>query len=93
MEVILFTMKGCEHCDHLKKILNERKISFIEKDIDKNKKVYDDFSKAVKSDYLPAALIGKKAFVPDQSFKTIVQAGSLIESYLSGLSHRGNHLG
>ena len=93
MEVILFTMKGCEHCDHLKKILNERKISFIEKDIDKNKKVYDDFSKAVKSDYLPAALIGKKAFIPDKSFKTMVQAGSLIENYLSGLSHHENHLG
>ena len=93
MEVILFTMEGCPHCTQLKKILNERKISFIEKDVDKNKEIYDNFSKIVKSDYLPAALIGKKAFIPDQSFKTMDQAGRLIENYLLGLSHRGNHLG
>ena len=40
MEVILFTMKECHHCTRLKKILNERKISFIEKDVDKNKEIY-----------------------------------------------------
>jgi len=93
MEVIMFTMKGCLHCDKLKKILNESNISFIEKDVDKHEKIYERFSKAVKSDYLPAVVIGKQAFIPDRSFKTIEQAGKTIQNYLMEQSNRGNHLG
>ena len=93
MEVIMYTMKGCLHCNNLKKFLNERKISFIEKDIEDHEPEYEKFSKAVKSEYLPAVLIGKKAFLPEKSFKTIIQASRIIESYLAGLSHHGHHLG
>ena len=93
MEVIMYTMEGCPHCVKLKKILNENKISFIEKDIGDHEEEYDKFSEAVKSEFLPAVLIGKKAFIPDRSFKTISQAGTLIESYLRGLSHHDRHLG
>ena len=93
MEVIMYTMKGCPHCDRLKKILNENKISFIEKDVGDHEEEYDKFSEAVKSEFLPAVLIGKKAFIPDKSFKTIPQAGTLIESYLQGLAYRDRHLG
>ena len=89
----MYTMKGCIHCDKLKKILKENKIPFNEKDIEKYEEEYNKFSEAVKSEYLPAVLIGKKAFIPERSFKTISQAGSLIESYLKGLSHHGRHLG
>ena len=61
MEVILYTMKGCPFCDDLKKILNENKVPFLEKDIEDNEKEYDKFSEAVKSEFLPAVLIGKKS--------------------------------
>jgi len=93
MEVILYTMKGCPFCDDLKKILNENKVPFHEKDIDENEKEYDKFSEAVKSEFLPAVLIGKKAFIPDRSFKTIDQAGKIIQNYLLEQQNRGNHLG
>ena len=93
MEVILYTMKGCPFCDDLKKILNENKVPFLEKDIEDNEKEYDKFSEAVKSEFLPAVLIGKKAFIPDRSFKTIDQAGKIIQNYLLEQENRGNHLG
>lgn len=92
MEVIMFTMKGCHHCDKLKKILSESNISFVEKDVDEHERVYNNFSKAVKSEYLPAVVIGKQVFIPERSFKTIEQAGKSIQKYLLEQSHRGNHL-
>ena len=91
-KVILFTMKGCPHCDKLKNKLKENKIQFVEKDVDKHEKIYEQFSKAVKSDYLPAVLIGKRAFVPDRSFKSINEASKVIKNYLSAQSDRENYL-
>ena len=93
MKVIVYTMDGCPHCDNLKKILKENKITFTEKNVDKYEKEYEKFSKIVESEYLPAILVGKRAFIPEKSFKTISQAGTLIESYLLEQSNRGNHLG
>ena len=90
--IILFTMKGCPHCDKLKKTLNEYNISFEEKDVDKNVKLYENFSKAVDSDYLPAVLIGKKAFIAERSFKTIKQAGEVIQNFLLEQDRHGNRL-
>jgi len=89
----MFTMKGCHHCDNLKKKLTENKISFMEKDVDEHEKMYEKFSKAVKSDFLPAVIIGKKAFIPDRSFKTIDQGAQIIEDYLLEHDHQGPHLG
>jgi glutaredoxin len=88
----MFTMKGCPYCDDLKKKLTENKISFTEKDVDEHEKIYEKFSKAVKSDFLPAIIIGKKAFIPDRSFKTIDQGAKIIKNYLLEHDHQGPHL-
>ena len=88
MEVVVFTMKGCPHCDNLKEKLNENNIKFIEKDVDKHEKTYEKFSEAVDSEYLPAILIGKKAFIPERSFTTIEEASKNIKNYLLEQSHR-----
>ena len=40
-KVILYTMKGCSHCDDMKESLKKSKIKFIGRDIDKYKKEYD----------------------------------------------------
>ena len=92
MKVIIYTMEGCPYCDELKEKLNESNISFIEKDIDKNIKEYDKFSEAVKSEFLPAVLIGKKAFIPERSFHTIDQANKVIRNYLLEQQNRGPRL-
>ncbi len=91
-KVILFTMKGCPHCDKLKNKLIENEIQFVEKDVDKYEKTYEQFSKAVKSDYLPAVLIGKRAFIPDRSFKNMNEASKIIKQYLLEQDRRGHHL-
>jgi len=93
MEVVVFTMKGCPHCDELKKILVEKKITFTEKDVDDNEETYNKFSKAVDNEYLPAILIGRKAFLAERSYKTIKQAGNLIQNFLLEQDRRGHHLG
>ena len=92
-EVIIFTMEGCPYCDELKEVLQEHKISYREKNVDENEEMYEKFSKAVNSEFLPAIIIGKRAFLPEQSFKTIKQAGKIVKNYLLEQSHRGNHLG
>ena len=91
MKVVVFSMEGCPHCDNLKNILKERNISFVERDVDKHEVLYENFSRAVKSEFLPAVVIGKKAFLPEKSFKTIEQAGEIIQNYLQGLDHHDHH--
>lgn len=89
---IVFSMEGCPHCDNLKKQLTERNIEFVEKDVDKeeNEVLYESFSKKVDSTYLPAVLIGKKAFIADKSYSTIDQAVNIIENYLQELYRHEN---
>ena len=85
MEIKIFSMKGCPHCDNLKNKLKENKIDFTEIDVDENEKLYEAFSKKVKNDFLPAILIDKTAFLPDKSFNTIDEAIIQIKTHLQVL--------
>tara|TARA_R110002020_G_scaffold222922_1_gene431863 strand:- start:3421 stop:3678 length:258 start_codon:yes stop_codon:yes gene_type:complete len=85
MEIKIFSMKGCPHCDNLKNKLKENKIDFTEIDVDENEKLYEAFSKKVKNDFLPAILIDKTAFLPDKSFNTIDEAVTQIKTHLQVL--------
>lgn len=82
MEIKIFSVKGCPHCENLKNKLNENNISFIELDVDENEKLYENFSKKVNNEFLPAILIGKTAYVPEKSFKTINEAVELIKKHV-----------
>jgi glutaredoxin len=85
MEIKIFSMKGCQQCDNLKNQLKESKIDFTEVDIDDNKELYDSFSKKVDSEFLPAVVIGKTAFLPERSFNTIDEAVKQIKTHLQVL--------
>ena len=85
MEIKIFSMKGCPHCDNLKDKLKENKIDFVVIDVDENEKLYEAFSKKVKNDLLPAVLIDKTAFLPDKSFNTIDEAVIQIKTHLQVL--------
>ena len=85
MEIKIFSMKGCPHCDNLKNKLKENKIDFTEIDVDENEKLYESFSKKVGNDFLPAILIDKTAFLPDRSFNTIDEAVTQIKTHLQVL--------
>ena len=90
---IVFSMKGCPHCDNLKSQLKESNITFKEIDVDEteNELLYESFSKKVESEYLPAIVIGKKAFLPERSFKKIDDAVVMVKEYLQVLSDHENH--
>ena len=82
MEINVFSMKGCPHCDNLKNKLKENNIEFVEIDIDDNNLLYERFSKKVDNEFLPAILIGKTAYVPEKSFTTIDEAVELVKKHL-----------
>ena len=79
---VVFSMKGCPHCDNLKNKLKENNIEFVEIDIDDNNLLYERFSKKVDNEFLPAILIGKTAYVPERSFTTIDEAVELVKKHL-----------
>ena len=82
VRVKVFSMKGCPHCENLKNKLNENNIDYIEIDIDEHEELYNNFSKKVNNEYLPAILMDRTAFVPERSFNTIDEAVSLIKNQL-----------
>ncbi len=81
--VIVFSMKGCPWCIKLKDQLKENKISYIEKDIDDYKELYDKFVEKTGNDLLPSVIVGKKALVPEKSFKTIEECVSQITKLIN----------
>lgn len=85
MEIKIFSMKGCPHCDKLKDKLKENDINFLVLDVDEHEELYDKFSKKVDNEFLPAILIGKTAFLPEKSFQTIDDAVNLVKKHLQGL--------
>lgn len=52
-QIVLFSVKGCKECDKLRNYLQNRGISFIEKDIDKH---IDEYSRYTEI-YLPPLLL------------------------------------
>ena len=85
MKVKVFSMKGCPHCDKLKTQLKENNIEFLELDVDQHEELYENFSKKVENEYLPALLVGNTAFVPEKSFNTIDEAIELVKKHLQVL--------
>jgi glutaredoxin len=82
MEISVFSMKGCPHCDNLKNKLKENNIEFVEIDINENELLYERFSKKVNNEFLPAILVGKTAYVPEKSFTTIDEAVELVKKHI-----------
>jgi glutaredoxin len=76
VHTIVFTMKGCPHCDHIKDLLKENNIPFYNRDIDQYEEDYEVFKKVTESDYVPALLIVEEdedelrsfQYVPEKHF-------------------------
>lgn len=81
--VIVFSMKGCPWCTKLKDQLKENNITYLEKDIDDYKDLYDKFVEKTGSDLLPSVIVGKKALVPEKSFKTIEECVTQITKIIN----------
>ena len=91
IHTIIYTMKGCPHCEHIKELLEESQIDFIGRDIDDNEEEYEEFKKLTGSDYVPALLIIEKNskeikpyfYVPEKDFNEINEAVEIIKKHNS----------
>ena len=90
-QVVLYSMKGCPWCDKMKEALNEGKIEYRERDIDKYKKEYDMFVEATGNEYVPAFMLMKvegetikdvKLLAPERDYDDIPEAIEKIKKYL-----------
>lgn len=89
VHTIIFTMKGCPHCDDIKNKLNENNISFFDRDIHEYASEYDDFVKFTGSEFVPALLIVEEEennnelksyfYVPDKHYHEINEAVEIIK--------------
>ena len=91
-KVIVYTMKGCRHCDDMKKMLKDSKIEFTPRDIDVFKNEYDLFVQATDSEFIPAFMLltvekgnktsNIKLLVPDNDFEDLDEALVKVKRYL-----------
>lgn len=89
VSVIVYTMKGCPYCVDFKKMLDETKIEFFERDIDEFSDEYDLFSKINNNEMIPAVLIietenGEHTayqYVPERDFHELTEAVAIIENH------------
>ena len=83
--VVVFTMKGCPHCEEFKELLVKENIEFVDADIDDNSEEYNMFVKMTENEYVPAIMIvneqtrDAKFYVPDRDFEDLDQAVNLIK--------------
>jgi glutaredoxin len=88
--LILYTMKGCPHCETMKKQLNEEKIEYYERDIDEHSDEYDIFVEITENDYVPAFMIVESPevkpntllFAPGKDFEVIEEGVRIIKEHL-----------
>jgi len=87
--VVVFSMKGCPHCDMLKIMLNEAKLKFISRDIDEHQDEYEMFSKAVGNEYVPALMLIENPnknpktnlYAPERDYNELEEAVKIIREF------------
>jgi len=89
---IVYTMKGCPHCIHIKEELNKNNLPFIERDIDDFESEYDDFTKIVQNEYVPAMMLitldeneeakNVKFLAPDRDYQDIFEGVEIVKNYI-----------
>jgi glutaredoxin len=87
---IVFTMKGCPHCEILKVMLKESEIEYIDRDIDEYEDEYNLFVEATGSDYVPAFMLIENPesekpttglFIPERDFNDVDEAKNIIKEF------------
>lgn len=87
---IVFTMKGCPHCEEFKKLLDEAEIDYLDRDIYEFGEEYDMFVEATDNDYVPAFMLIENPesekpitglYAPDRDFEDIDQGLNIIKEF------------
>jgi glutaredoxin len=90
---VVYTMKGCPHCVHIKEELKKNKITFIERDIEEYEEEYDEFVNATDNEYVPSMILldldkndeatNVKLIAPERDFEDIYEGVKIVKKYLS----------
>ena len=86
--LVLYTMKGCVHCETMKTQLKEEGIDYYDRDIDEYSDEYDMFVEITENDYVPAFMIvdtkseSAELFAPDIDFDGLESALEIIKEKL-----------
>jgi glutaredoxin len=90
---VVYTMKGCPHCIHIKEELNKNDLPFVERDIDDFEEEYDEFAKIVQNEYVPAMMLitldeneeatNVKFLAPDRDYQDIIEGVEMVKNYIS----------
>ena len=86
LNVVVYTMKGCPHCEDFKKMLMAESIEFHERDIDEYSKEYDMYSEITENDMVPALMIieGDETnyepylYAPERNYNELTEAVDII---------------
>jgi len=89
--LLVYTMKGCPHCQTMKDKLNENKIEYYERDIDEHSDEYDLFVEITENEYVPAFMIVESPeenpnsllFAPDRDFTDIDDGVRIIKEHFN----------
>lgn len=90
VNVIVYTMKGCPFCQDFKKLLEDEKIDFVDRDIHEHEQEYDTYSKITGNDMIPALLIiegdekNHKSYLyaPERNYNELTEALELVKKHL-----------
>jgi len=92
--VILFSMKSCPHCVHIKELFDEHNIPYVDRDIHEYEEEYGAFAEAKNNEYVPALMLmtleennedysNVKLLAPDDDYEGVTEALELVRKYLS----------
>lgn len=89
LNIVVYTMKGCPHCDEFKKMLRKENIEFFERDIDEYSKEYDLYSEVTENDMVPALMIieGDEKeyepflYAPERNYNELTEAIDIIQEH------------
>lgn len=86
--LVVFSMKGCPHCNDFKNMLTENNVVFYDHDIEEHQEEYDMFVEVTKNEFVPAFMVieqkesgevESKCFAPDTNFNTLDEALEVVK--------------
>ena len=87
---VVFTMKGCPHCEVFKEMLEEDNIDYVDRDIDDYEDEYNLFVEATGNDYVPAFILlenvesdepKSELYAPDRDFNDVTEGVGIIKEF------------
>jgi|LauGreDrversion4_2_1035121.scaffolds.fasta_scaffold1573963_2 glutaredoxin len=81
--LLIYSLKGCGHCNNLKEKLNNLKIEYVNKDIDIYSNEYDRVCELLGTDFIPIVKIENTWLVPEKDFNTIDECVEKIKNLIS----------